>query len=389
MTGWRWLIVIGWTVGLWALPAAAQNQPASGGQSVPAMVAGDVYARAETALDAGDYPRAALDYSLFLLLNPTAAPAYYARGFSYFQMGDFARAQDDLTRALRYTAPNPEFTARVYNLRALTYLRQEDVEAALADLQAGIDAAPDFPAPYLTRADLLAALGRYEEALADYDRVIALDDAAARAFAGRAAVQQQLGRLEAALADYDRLVELAPNSPEALFRRASVRMGLEQYQAAQDDLSRAIQLAPNTPALYLSRAHVRGRLGDPNGQAADYLEWTRLIGEQPVDEKPLAPGESRLVQLSEGAVYRFPFEVAAGQVIQLMATARPGSTTDPLLILLDPAGAPVASDDDGGGELNAQIAEYTILQDGTYTAVVSHAGGSPNGPVRVLLRVLR
>lgn len=389
MAGLRKLFVIGWALALTAFPAAAQEQPASGGQSVPATVASDVYNRGQSALNAGEYARAALDFSLYILLNPTVAPAYYARGLSYFQLDDVARAQQDLTRALRYAAPNPEFVAQVYNLRALTYLRQEDVEAALADLQAGIDAAPDAPTPYLTRADLLAATGRLEEALADYDRALELDATAAGALAGRAAVQQQLGRPEAALADYNRLVELAPNSPEALFRRAGAQIALEQFAAAEADLSRAIQLSPATPALYLSRAYVRGRLTDQAGQAADYLEWTRLIGDQPSDEAPLAPGESRVVQLSAGAVYRFPFEAAAGQVIQLAATALPDSTTDPLLVLLDPNGAPAAGDDDGGSGLNAQIAEYTILQDGIYTAVVSHAGGSPDGPVRVLLRVVR
>ena len=46
---------------------------------------------------------------------------------------------------------------------------------------------------------------------------------------------------------------------------------------------------------------------------------------------------------------------------------------------------PVAGDDDSGGDLNALIEDYVIPSDGTYTLVVSHAGGNPNGALRVLL----
>ena len=89
--------------------------------------------------------------------------------------------------------------------------------------------------------------------------------------------------------------------------------------------------------------------------------------------------------MAAGIRYDLSFDAAAGQHVTLSAQAREAAGTDPLIVLLDASGQPVAGDDDSGGDLNALIEDYVIPSDGTYTLVVSHAGGNPNGALRVLL----
>ncbi len=55
-------------------------------------------------------------------------------------------------------------------------------------------------------------MGRFEEALADYDREIGLDLGHAAAYLGRCCAKCELGRHEEAVEDYDRAVQLDPDS---------------------------------------------------------------------------------------------------------------------------------------------------------------------------------
>ena len=55
-------------------------------------------------------------------------------------------------------------------------------------------------------------LGRYKEAIADYDRAIALDADNAAAYFRRCQVRSALGLHEEAIEDYDELMRLDPES---------------------------------------------------------------------------------------------------------------------------------------------------------------------------------
>ena len=60
--------------------------------------------------------------------------------------------------------------------------------------------------------------------------------------------------LNEALAAFDRAVALAPDDPEAVGGRAEVLFRLDQYARSVEDFSRALALRPNAPDLYLGRA---------------------------------------------------------------------------------------------------------------------------------------
>lgn len=60
----------------------------------------------------------------------------------------------------------------------------------------------------------------------------------------------------------------------------------------------------------------------------------------------------------------------------------------PLILLCgEQAGNPLAADDDSGGNFDAAISDFSLPADGSYIAVLSHAGGGSAGAVRVLLEI--
>jgi tetratricopeptide (TPR) repeat protein len=86
----------------------------------------------------------------------------------------------------------------------------------------------------------------------------------------RARVYSAMGRLEDALRDFDTVVAMDPNYAEYYLDRANMRRRLGQHAAAIDDLERAMALSAPFPELYYNRADARATLGDAAGALADF-----------------------------------------------------------------------------------------------------------------------
>src|SRR5690606_20742366 len=146
----------------------------SGNQQAPPVVAPELFNQGREALQAGDYQQALLDYSLFLLLNPTDSQGFLARGFANQSLGELDGALADITQALNFAPPLSEYTARAYLSRADVYIQQDEIEAALGDLNTALDIMPNAPEALATRAAIFIFQRRYDEALEDYNALITL-----------------------------------------------------------------------------------------------------------------------------------------------------------------------------------------------------------------------
>lgn len=65
----------------------------------------------------------------------------------------------------------------------------------------------------------------------------------------------------------------------------------------------------------------------------------------------------------------------------LTTSTQPNQQIDLLLILADNQLKPLTADDDSGGNMNAAITNYVLPANGSYSVILSHAGGNPNGNV--------
>ena len=78
------------------------------------------------------------------------------------------------------------------------------------------------------------------------------------------------------------------------------------------------------------------------------------------------------------------FEGNEGDVVTMTASS---TEADPVIVLLGPDNQPLAGDDDSGNSIDSLISEFELPEDGTYTLLVSHAGGGSYGSIRVSLSV--
>jgi tetratricopeptide (TPR) repeat protein len=86
----------------------------------------------------------------------------------------------------------------------------------------------------------------------------------------RAQVNAGLGRLDEAVTDYRRVIADDPNYPEYHFDLGNLLRRLGRDQEAIAEYETAMRLSPPFPELYYNRGDARAALGDPAGALADF-----------------------------------------------------------------------------------------------------------------------
>ncbi|QWB24973.1 MULTISPECIES: tetratricopeptide repeat protein [Streptomyces] len=151
-----------------------------------------------------------------------------------------------------------------------TALDTESIAAALALLlsHAALDA-PDQARARVIRGDELRGAGAYTDALAEYDRAVALDPDLAVAYRYRAGIRGDLGDHDAAIADLDRAVALEPNHAGYVALRGEHHRIARHDTEALRDLTEAIRLDPANDFAWASRGATHERRGDLDAALSD------------------------------------------------------------------------------------------------------------------------
>jgi tetratricopeptide (TPR) repeat protein len=123
----------------------------------------------------GNLHRAIEEFDQALRIDPSYADAYNSRGFTYYNLRDYRRAIQDYNQALRLD-PNVAYASTnrgsAYNGLAWDlYLKGRNTEA-LGDVERSLSDRPDSRSAIETRAHILVALGRWREALTDFERAM-------------------------------------------------------------------------------------------------------------------------------------------------------------------------------------------------------------------------
>jgi tetratricopeptide (TPR) repeat protein len=93
------------------------------------------------------------------------------------------------------------------------------------------------------RGETYREMGRYGEALGDFNRAIDLDPALEWlewAIANRGETYRRMGRYGEALADFNRAIELDPDDARTIGSRGETYQAMGRYQDALADFNRAI-----------------------------------------------------------------------------------------------------------------------------------------------------
>jgi tetratricopeptide (TPR) repeat protein len=141
---------------------------------------------------------------------------------------------------------------------------------------------------------VLQRLGRRAEAIAAYDRALAIRPKFAAALSNRATVLKDAGRHEDALADVDAALTLAPEQTEAVITRANVLLDLGSRQEAELNYRRALAKQPLITHSTIKRV--------PDFRAM--FVFAPMSGNTPIDDMiSFADYESNMLMLLPGADY--------------------------------------------------------------------------------------
>jgi Tfp pilus assembly protein PilF len=132
-----------------------------------------------------------------------------------------------------------------------------------------------------TRGEALARSGKTEEALAEFDKAIALDPHNAEALYSRGLLYQGEKQHQLAVDDFTAANGLTPQRAEALLGRAVSYLALDKINEAAADLDEAVQADPQNAQIWITRGLAYERLGDKTKAAGSY---GRAINLRPKDE---------------------------------------------------------------------------------------------------------
>ncbi len=142
-------------------------------------------------------------------------------------------------------ASQPDSFATLYRRSLLDLNLRHDVEA-LVSVRKALALNPQSAEGWNVQASALRALGRIPEALASFDRALAINPDYPDALCNRGSLLlDDQGRAEDALADFDRALALQPHFPEGWNNRGHALRELGRLDAALSSYAKALEQRPD------------------------------------------------------------------------------------------------------------------------------------------------
>ncbi|MDE6651156.1 MAG: tetratricopeptide repeat protein, partial [Paramuribaculum sp.] len=188
--------------------------------------------------------------------------------------GDWEVAEKYLRSAMRMEPANPANLLLLSNLGMIQFYQGQD-SLALNTLTDACNIAPRTVPVLANRATVYEALGRYDEALNDCNRILAIDTANVRARAMRISHYMRENKTTDAEADLDTLLRYSPDNQLALILAGNIYTTTGRYAEAISPLSKVIEKDPQAE-YYAVRALCRIMTGNLNDASTDIAEGLRL-----------------------------------------------------------------------------------------------------------------
>jgi tetratricopeptide (TPR) repeat protein len=227
-----------------------------------------VRVRGALALKWQDYETAIADFTYLL------SEAYYVSE-SFWHLGQVAYEQEKYLQAIRYFQRVGEGPWQVPAVHATSrsYLALGDGNTALAVQREFVSEHPKGTVPeLLTRAEILAGMGRFNEALETTDVALEFNPWDEELWLYRGGLFEKIGQLDDSVESFRRAEELAPDSALVLNALGyTLTIASDDYDEAYEYITRALELQPENPAIMDSMGWVLYRQGD-QAAARGWLE---------------------------------------------------------------------------------------------------------------------
>ena len=185
------------------------------------------------------------------------APAQHCLAIALVGLKQYGRAADLLRElARRLEKSERELSADLWSQAGSAELLGEHPVAARDALTEALRIQPKNVDYLIDHGRAQAALGRYWEAIDDFNNAVEIDRRRPEPLTYRAAAYRKLGSLDIAMEDVQHALQLAPSSPLALLERGDIQMGRGQKAAARADWLKVAMLAPGTPFQAAAQANI-------------------------------------------------------------------------------------------------------------------------------------
>jgi tetratricopeptide (TPR) repeat protein len=200
-------------------------------------------------------------------LHPNAAALYFARGVLHVQLAQYDAAQSDFETAYRLD-PNQSLSTAALGLAAE---QQNDLDRALATVEARLAHKPDDPILLYLQADVLLRQGAepgsaaFAKAMQSAQRAVKLGPGLAPAHAVLAKLYLQAGSYPQAVAECNRALEIDPSDQSSVYHLIQALKKSGQTKQIPELLKRLAQLRQD--ADMKEREQYRFRLVDGSDPA--------------------------------------------------------------------------------------------------------------------------
>ena len=187
---------------------------------------------------------------------------------------DWRKAEMLLVEALRLEPANPSNVILVSNLGMMRFYQGRD-SMAIATLNDAHEMAPRAVVVLSNRGSVLAALGQYDKAYADWEAILEIDSLHTGARYLHAMEAMRRGDVATAARDVDFMDRNADSDPRTDLARGTFYSAIGRYADAIPSLNHSIEAAP-TSELYSTRALCYLMTGALNEASADIAQGMAL-----------------------------------------------------------------------------------------------------------------
>jgi tetratricopeptide (TPR) repeat protein len=155
-------------------------------------------------------------------------------------------------------------------------------DQAIADFEEALRLVPTHFGARAALADLLAANGKNEQALAAYNKVVEAFPESPLSYNNRGMFLQRQGKYDEAIADFTRAVERDPNYFYSYTNRGFTLLQMDNPTAAQGDFTQSLKLNPQQAFVYNLRGLSKLSQGDLTGAIQDQRAAVEMNPKDPI-----------------------------------------------------------------------------------------------------------
>jgi tetratricopeptide (TPR) repeat protein len=206
--------------------------------------------------------------------KPSYAPAYLYEGL-VARNDDPNAALANLNRALELDASFVD----AYKERARILADLNEPVRAAADLSTAVDLDPADGEIFAMRGLTFVKRMLYDSAITDFTRALELLPGDTRILYDRAVTYFLKDEPQLAMTDVEDLLQLKPNAARALSLRGVLYFGLGKQAQAREDFDKAISISPGDPQLRNNRGFFLYKSGDYTSALEDFNRALKLDSE--------------------------------------------------------------------------------------------------------------